>query len=120
MKNGKTIGAFVFLVLVIASMSVMAGCITSDEDKIEGTIHNTITDEKCWIYVYHRSTGGLVDHESVAQNSTEVWELAPGAYRVKAMDSHEHDIAYTDFTIDPTDTTFTIVVYSDDVTASSS
>lgn len=120
MKNGKLIGAIVFMVLAIASVSVMAGCITDDSTKIEGTIHNTITDEKCWIKVTHKSTGVLVDEEAVAQNSTEVWELPVGVLLVVASDSHNNEIASTDLTISSTDTTFTIIVYSDDISATSS
>lgn len=116
MKNGKWIGAILFLVLTIAIFSVMAGCI-QDEAKIEGTVHNN-RDERSVVNVFGMD-GSLTAQNAVERNSMERWELYPGRYTITAQGNDGVEFGEIDFTLSATDSSFTIIVYEDSLSATS-
>lgn len=99
----------------------MAGCVNESTPKIEGTVHNTIEDEKISIQIYYTNTGALYTQDDVRKNSTEVWELPVGSWDIRAYDeTGTNNIDSCTLVLKQTDSSFTIIVYEYDIYATAS
>lgn len=98
----------VFLVIVIMT-ATLTGCVETDVNKIEGTIHNN-TDERAYIDFRNKATGETW-YWGVGANRTVNQKLSPGVYSLTAkFYTNDEYIDSEELTIQKLDSTFTIII----------
>jgi len=113
MKKPLMMGVFCF---VIIAMSIFAGCITTESQRIEGTMHNN-TEYLVDVYFRNKATGQNI-RWGVANDSTKYVELATGAYSVSANYRYDDSlIGSADLELTSADATWYVNIYNTSVFA---
>jgi len=106
--------AVIIAMLAIILMAMLAGCISTDTSRVDGTIYNN-TDYKVNVHAQNKATGAI-GRWGINGNSTRPVTLNVASYTILAYYWDDDSLIGTDdLQVRASDATFSIIIYNETV-----